>query len=290
MEISKNNAQNCVRDLKKKETNPKLTLLFSVSVLALVACQGPAGPPGKAGLPGNPGNPGLPGLAGPQGEPGLPGLPGNPGNPGAPGQQGPPGDAGAAGQAAVSPQARLVLSASTLAQGAPVSVWGSGFQANEPVMITVNSGVARRIIGGGTGAQVAANSAGAFAVDFSNGINVDAGITTVLAEGGNGSKASAPVMIVASLDSTSVSSSLASQAVASGGSTTIWGAGFNSGEYVTVEIIGRGKNRLIAGGEANSSGAFSFDTTINNSSGVYTLKANGDQGSEATGPLVVTAK
>ena len=267
-----------------------LTLLFSVSVLALVACQGPAGPPGKAGLPGNPGNPGLPGLAGPQGEPGLPGLPGNPGNPGAPGQQGPPGDAGAAGAAAVSPQARLVLSANTVAQGAAISVWGSGFKANEPVMITVNSGVAKRIMGGGTGAQVAANSAGAFAVDFSDGINVDTGITTVLAEGGHGSLASSPVMVVTGLDSTSVSSSLASQAVASGGTTTIWGAGFNPGEYATVEIIGRGKNRVIAGGEANSSGAFSFDVTISNSSGVYTLKANGDEGSEATGPLLVTDK
>jgi len=267
-----------------------LTLLFSVSVLALVACQGPAGPPGKPGLPGNPGNPGLSGVSGSQGEPGLPGLPGNPGNPGAPGQQGLPGEPGTAGQAAVSPQARLVLSASTVAQGAPVSVWGSGFEANEPVMITVNSGVARRIIGGGTGAQIAANSAGAFAADFSDGINVDTGITTVLAEGGNGSVASAPVMVVSGIDTTSVSSSLASQAVASGGTTTIWGAGFNPGEYATVEIIGRGKNRLIAGGEANSSGAFSFNVTISNSSGVYTLKANGDSGSEATAPLLVTDK
>lgn len=274
-----------------------LALLFSVSVFALVACEGPSGSAGLPGLPGNPGNAGPQGGDGAPGDPGLPGLPGNPGNPGAAGPQGPPGENGPAGTNAVSPQARLNVINNSLTSGDSFSVWGSGFKANEAVLLSVMSGSSKKIIGGGAGAQAASNAAGAFSVQFdSMGVSVDAGITTVLAEGGAGTLASAPVMIraVAQVE-TSVSSSLAAQPVEPGGSTTIWGAGFVPGEFVAVEVIGRGANRILAGGEANASGAFAFDVTIGeegslSQEGVYTLKATGDKGSESTGPLLVAAK
>ena len=274
-----------------------LALLFSVSVFALVACEGSTGPAGLPGLPGNPGNSGPQGADGAPGEPGLPGLPGNPGNPGAPGPQGPPGADGPAGADAVSPQARIMVSENAVTTGDTFSVWGSGFEANEAILLSVMSGSSKRIIGGGAGAQTAANAAGAFSVQFdSMGVSVDAGITTVLAEGGAGSLASAPIMVSAFAPAiTSVSSSLAAQPVEPGGSTTIWGAGFMPGEFVAIEVKGLGANRIITGGEVNTSGAFAFDVTISadgplKEEGVYTLKATGDQGSEATAPLLVAAK
>ena len=269
-----------------------LALLFSVSVFALIACEGPAGEPGLAGLPGNPGNPGPEGASGEPGEPGLPGLPGNPGNPGEPGPQGPPGEGGLAGVAAVSPQARLNVIKNRLTADQAFSVWGSGFQSGEPVLLSVMAGSSKRIIGGGAGAQAAANAAGAFAVQFdAMGVSVNPGITTVLAEGGEGSLASAAVMISGdAVVPTSPSSSLAAQPVEPGESTTIWGAGFIPGEFVAVEVIGRGANRIIAGGEANDSGAFSFEVTINLDEGVHSLKATGDGGSESSAPLLVASK
>jgi len=274
-----------------------LALLFSVSVFALVACDGPAGSSGLPGLPGNPGNSGPQGAGGAPGDPGLPGLPGNPGNPGAPGPQGPSGENGLAGSDAVSPQARIMVSENVITTSDTFSVWGSGFGANEAILLSIMNYSSKRIIGGGAGAQVAANAAGAFAVQFDSlGVSVGAGITTVLAEGGTGSLASAPVMVSAVAPSiTGVSSSLAAQPVEPGGSTTVWGAGFIPGEFVALEVIGRGANRIIAGGEANASGAFAFDVTIGeegslSQEGVYTLKATGDKGSESTGPLLVAAK
>ena len=139
-------------------------LVFSVVIIALVGCQGD---PGAPGLPGNPGNPGAPGSAGPQGEPGLPGLPGNPGAPGAPGPQGPAGAPGA--DAPAIPKASLSASSSYVGIGDELTVTGGGFEAGEAVIIQLlvdeNLSV---IVGGGRGAQVAANGAGAFEVTFSS--------------------------------------------------------------------------------------------------------------------------
>ena len=148
-----------------------IALLSSVLVFALIACEGAPGLPGEPGLPGppgNPGNPGAQGIQGPAGEPGFPGLPGNPGNPGAAGPPGPQGIAGMDGKDATSPSAKLASSKDVIATaGDPFTVSGSGFQANEPVtlLIQVNQTL-QIIIGGARGAQVVANEAGAFSIDF----------------------------------------------------------------------------------------------------------------------------
>ena len=51
-----------------------------------------------------------------------------------------------------------------------------------------------------------------------------------------------------------------------------------------------GDDRILVGGEANAFGAFQFELTIVGDMpvGVFTLKAIGDKGSEASAPLVVT--
>lgn len=273
-----------------------VALLLSVSVFALIACTGPQGEPGLPGLPGNPGNPGPQGPQGDPGAPGLPGAPGEPGNPGKPGLQGHPGPQGEPGADAVSPEAALMISAGMLTADEGFAVSGSGFQADEAVLLTVGG----KIIGGGAGAQGQANGDGAFYIAFASmGVSVSAGPNTVRAEGGAGSAATVPVMVIdAAPDMTSVSSSLATEPISPGQDTTVYGAGFMPGEFVTVSIVGADSDSVIGGGEANSSGAFSFNGRAPLSAdgvpvfgvGVYTLRADGDMGSEATAPLLILAK
>ena len=273
-----------------------VALLLSVSIFALIACTGPQGEPGLPGLSGNPGEPANPGPQGEPGDPGLPGESGNPGEPGKPGLQGPQGPQGDRGADAVSPEAALMISAGMLTADEGFSVSGSGFQADEAVLLTVGE----KIIGGGAGAQGQANAGGAFYIEFASmGVSVDAGPNSVRAEGGAGSAATIPVMVIDTApDTTSPSSSLASTPISPGQDTTVYGAGFLPGEFVSVVIIGADKNSVVGGGEANSSGAFSFAGRAPISAagvpvfgmGVYTLKAQGDMGSEATAPLLIIAK
>ena len=273
-----------------------VALLLSVSIFALIACTGPQGDPGLPGNAGNAGSPGNPGPQGPQGDPGLPGNPGNPGDPGKAGLQGPQGPQGDPGADAVSPEAALMISKGMLTADEGFSVSGSGFQAGEAVLLTVGE----KIIGGGAGAQGQANAGGAFYIEFASmGVSVDAGPNSVRAEGGAGSAATIPVMVIDTApDMTSPSSSLASTPISPGQDTTVYGAGFLPGEFVSVSIIGADKDSVVGGGEANASGAFSFAGRAPISAdgvpvfgmGVYTLKAQGDMGSEATAPLLIIAK
>jgi len=193
---------------------------------------------------------------------------------------------------------------------------GSGFRRFEPVTLAlVIDKSTRVIIGGGSGAQVTANDAGAFLVEFSAIGGSDAtkakavGIRTILGEGADGSIASVPIMISdAAVPRTGPSSSLAINPVISGGMTTVWIAGFEPFEPVFVSVTGvvtekrqpvglrpKGDDRtlfdqtLIAG-EANSSGAAMLEAEVALDPGVYTAKAVGANGSEATGALVVTAE
>ena len=84
-------------------------------------------------------------------------------------------------------------------------------------------------------------------------------------------------------------SSLASMSASpteSGGISSIYGAGFAPGEVVTVEA----GDRIIAGGKANSDGAFSIDAKVTLSAGLYSAKAIGSKGTEAIAPLLVASK
>ena len=275
------------------------TLVFSAILFVLSAC-GAAGVAGAAGLPGHPGSPGSPGVAGsqgPQGEPGLPGLPGNPGPGGAPGLQGP---AGPDGSDAVAPEGNIAVSKSKVTMSEEFSVSGSGFQPNEPVVIQLRiDSTLSPIIGGGRGSQVTANGAGAFEVSFDfvseKGaiISRAGGPSAVFAQGGRGSKASAPITIVsASSPAGTVSASLAATPAETGGTSIVYGAGFEAGEMVSIIGVGAadGVDKIMAGGEANASGAFQIDVKATLDAGLYTLTARGSSNSEATAPLLVTDK
>mgnify|MGYP001369367908 FL=1 len=269
-------------------------LVFSAMLFVISACAGAAGNPG---LPGNPGSPGLPGAQGPQGEPGLPGLPGNPGPAGAPGLQGP---AGVAGADAVAPEGSITVSKSKITMSEGFSVSGSGFNANEPVVLQLRiDSTLSPIIGGGRGSQVTANGAGAFEVSFdfvsekAAIVSRAGGPSTVFAQGASGSRASAPITIVsASSPAGTVSASLAATPVETGGTSTVYGAGFAAGEMVSIIGVGAadGVDKILAGGEANASGAFQIDVKADLDAGLYTLTARGSSNSEATAPLLVADK
>ena len=276
-----------------------IVLLSTILVFALMACTGPQGESGLPGLPGNPGNPGEsgpPGSAGDSGKPGLPGNPGNPGAPGPPGAQGPPGEPGLNG---VSPQAAITVSKNTLATSDdPFAIWGSGFLPGEPVTLTLQVGQdAQIVLGGATGAQVTANGVGAFSASFDEVGGSDSsqsqavGQRGFLASGADGSMASAPIKSVTSaIPALSVGSSLSVAATAVGNPIMIWGAGFEAGEAVTVIALAAaqgGNDRILVGGNANDSGAFSLEAPNPVAAGVYSLQAVGNMGSSASGVLVV---
>ena len=279
-----------------------IALLSSVLVLALIACTGPQGEPGQPGLPGNPGNPGASGPQGPQGEPGLAGLPGHPGNPGAAGPPGPPGPAGAAGAPAVSPEAAIELSKSTISTaGDPVTVRGSGFLPGEPVVLQLRVDQNLSIIAGGArGAQVQANEAGAFSITFDEIGGASAsqarapGERTFFAQGSDGSRASVPVRVVSAPEPmTAVDTSLLASATPAGEPIQVWGAGFMPNEVVSLIAVGAaegGGNRIFGGVTANESGAFAADAANPLAEGVYTLRAAGNMGSSATAPLIIVAE
>lgn len=274
-----------------------IALLFSVFVIGLLACRGPAGAPGLPGLPGNPGNPGPAGPSGPPGEPGFPGLPGNPGNPGPPGVAGPPGPPGPQGPAGVSPEARIEISKTTLTMNEEVELWGSGFRPGEPVVILLQiDQTLQRAFGGERGAQVTANAAGAFNISFDAIGGAEAtqarapGQRSVVAQGADGSRASVPVVIVTAPRNPSPFAGLFANATESGGDTIVTGSGFRASEFVTVSAlaVSAGQDRILVGGPVNEFGAFQMEATVNLEPGVYSLVAVGDQGSEAAAALVVT--
>jgi len=275
------------------------TLVFSAILFVLSACGAPgaAGAAGLSGHPGSPGSPGVAGSQGSQGEPGLPGLPGNPGPGGAPGLQGP---AGPDGSDAVAPEGNIAVSKSKVTMSEEFSVSGSGFQPNEPVVIQlrIDSSLSP-IIGGGRGSQVTANGAGAFEVSFdfvsekAAIISRAGGPSTVFAQGGSGSKASAPITIVStSSPAGTISASLAATPTEAGGTSIVYGAGFEAGEMVSIIGVGAadGVDKILAGGEANASGAFQIDVKATLDAGLYTLTARGSSNSEATAPLLVADK
>lgn len=289
-------------------------VVSAMSVALFVGCAG------AVGAPGQPGNAGLQGAQGIQGEPGLPGLPGlqgipgNQGPPGAQGPQGPQGVPGLQGAQGVAGDVSVVevpaednsgisVSKTNVTTSEPITVNGSGFIVGESITLwLVLDGSQGVIVGGGTGSQVVANGSGAFSASFAEiggGAVTHAraiGARTILAEGADGSRASAGVNIIAKAVDVSPASSLdvaEGYIEPVGGSATVNGSGFQAGEAVAIHAAAAsgGLNVLVGSvASVNRSGAFSVVIDSELSAGVYSLEANGTGGSVATAPLWVVAK
>jgi hypothetical protein len=276
-------------------------IVSSILVLAVIACAGPSGQSGLPGEPGEPGNPGNPGpvgaagIQGVQGEPGLPGMPGNSGEPGNPGNPGPKGSQGVAGADGQSGAASLYTTNSTMTVDDSFSVWGSGFNPGEPVIIQILIDNKIRPILGSLTANASGGISGSFdGLKQADGVDAKAvgDIRSLIAVGADGSVASTPVNIVKSrVAAPSVSSSLTSVTVAKGNTVTVKGAGFIGSEPVTISTRGTlttGGDTILKGQDANVYGAFSVDIKPDLEVGVYTLQATGSGGSQATAILTIT--
>ena len=316
----------------KKHSRPSgliLTLIVAIfSVLLLAACQGPAGKPGlpgnpgesgAAGLPGLPGPPGLPGAAVAAGAPGLPGEAGLPGAPGIPGLAGPQGSPGIPG---ISPQAAITVSANTLYLDEPLTVWGSGFRAFEPVTLVLEINKSKSAVVTQT---TATNGSGAWVMSIDNlgqagipGGDVGAkasfltkeSIVTLLASGEDGSKASAPVRVISGSKPFEAVVVIEPTPVPIGGSILldknvftlddtllIMGSGFRSNEDVTIffniRIAAQGGSlKPIAGtAKANESGAWRLETPV--LSTINIARTSLDRGADtlsAAGSLTLMAR
>ena len=86
----------------------------------------------------------------------------------------------------------------------------------------------------------------------------------------------------------SAAANLQVASVATGGSTTVWGSGFEAGEAIVFVVQGAGGADVILGGTtANESGAFMRDLNISLDAGIYSLWARGNLGSTKSAPLLV---
>ncbi len=174
----------------------------------------------------------------------------------------------------------------------PVEVMGSGFIDGEEVTVTLEiDGTLIRLVGTAT-----ANESGAFIItadEFGGDASTKSaaiGARTVLAEGSEGSKASVPVIITeATPPTTPPSASLFVEPTKPTGTSAVWGAGFRAGELVTITALTSSSGGPILGAiEANENGSLSTIITVDLDPGIYTLKAVGAAGSEATAPLVIS--
>ena len=184
----------------------------------------------------------------------------------------------------------IMLSKSSIAaSGDSFAVMGSGFIPGEPVQLSVVVDPSNSVMP--EGGEVQANASGAFSVALAEIGETDAaGYLTLLAEGADGSLASAPVRIVSSpVNVTAVDTSLSANIAVVGASAFVTGAGFVPGEAVTLSVVGvaGGSDRILVGANANDSGAFMADAPNPLDVGVYTLRAVGSRGSSATVPLLV---
>ena len=302
-----------VRKYLPKSSILMLVLTSALAMAILVACQGPAGPAGEPGLPGNSGLPGIQGQQGIQGAQGDPGLPGLPGNPGAPGKPGLPGLAGLqgiqgpAGIDGVSPEARIEPSTRHLAMDAGLSIDGSGFRRYETVDIVFALRATTPVL-----TTIQADDAGSFSVTIptlnsirkvtTNAKTIkETPVITLRAEGSDGSLASIPVRVAAASPAApgpaaSASASLTGGSVVNEGQITVHAAGFRGGEGITFIIQtgttadGIPQYSPLQSGVATGGGTLEKKMSIRTGAGLFTLKAIGATGTEATSAVTVTAK
>ena len=181
--------------LRRLRFSGMVLALMLVGALAAAACTGPQGPPGAPGLPGNPG---LPGSAGEAGKAGLPGVQGSGGPAGGPGSQGSAGPQGVAGPVGNIAGFELDKDAYIVKKDRGLSIEGWGFLPDEAVLFTMHMpGATNIIVAGGD-----ADEAGILKIKTGRRTRLDrlpgiaAGNGSIIAEGSQGSKASARITFV----------------------------------------------------------------------------------------------
>jgi hypothetical protein len=202
-----------------------------------------------------------------------------------------------------------VVSSQILYLDQAFTIWGSGFQKFEPVILYLDlAGTGAPNLGfadadaGGTFTMAIAKPDAISGVASNAAALAAAGALSLRADGFDGSAASAPVVVVAVTpvppavpDPPSTGTSLVAGAVAQGGTITIYGAGFVPGELVSLFLLSDTTAdgvplRINLGSDtASGAGTVSVVATPTVDPGVYTVDGLGDKGSNTSAPLVVTA-
>jgi hypothetical protein len=225
------------------------------------------------------------------------GIPGNPGPAGAPGLQGPP---GIPGSNAMSPEAQIILDKYSSTLDSPLTIIGSGFTGGDNVQISVKLRTPNSTFSVLLQEGIKVNWSGSFIVrldDISTDVSYSSkieGIVTILATGTRfDTRASAPLEIINNDGAATFfidnGADLVASPIQNGENSDIYGSGFVPEEEISVLIVGvnNGADKIIAGTEANYSGAFIVSPAIELEIGLYTIRAIGRLGSVATAPLLI---
>ena len=121
----------------------------------------------------------------------------------------------------------------------------------------------------------------------------DGTIYTLLAKGSNQSKSSAAIKIIPERITPShlisPNANLIVAAAVPNGSTVAYGSGFMPNEnFIIAVVLSNSNTKILGGGAANNSGAFTLESIVDLSPGIYTALATGGEGSSASAPLLVS--
>ena len=268
----------------KAKTIIFFVLLFSLTISCTV--EGEVGPKGSIG------NQGEKGSQGEKGNPGVPGIQGVSGPPG------PLGNTGPKGQDAPQPQATIITINNTVFTiQEEIEIWGSGFKAEETITLYIKiSDTLESIIG-----TLLTTKSGSFTTKTKPLFNnskissqiVNQSIYTILAKGSKNSKSSTAIQIIPKQiipkHLISPDANLIVAAAVPNGSTVAYGSGFNPNEnFILAIILNSNTTKILGSGTTNNSGAFKLESTIDLGTGIYTVIAEGKQGSSASAPLLVS--
>ena len=168
--------------------------------------------------------------------------------------------------------------------GSKIHVMGSGFKSKESVILYVDNDEIedKKLI------EVSANSSGLFELKIDT--KLPQGHYLIRADGLEGTLATSSFLV----DTSDIpkGATIVATSVSTGEVSDIYGSGFLIGEIVSVVILEaeEGTNRIVAGNETNSSGAFLSSVVIDLEEGLYTIQAEGNLGSFATAPLLIASK
>ena len=263
------------------------TLIFFALIFSLtISCTGDIGPSGPEGGKGEKG------LQGEKGDPGVPGIQGVSGPPG------PIGTTGPKGKDAPQPQATIITINNTeFTIQEEIEIWGSGFNPEETITLYIKiSDTLESIIG-----TTVATKSGAFTTKtkpLSNNSKISSQIInqtiyTILAKGSEKSKSSTAIQIIPDQiipkHLISPDANLIVAAAVPNGSTVAYGSGFNSNENFILAIkLNNNTTKILVSVSSNSSGAFKIESTLELGTGIYTMIVEGEQGSSASAPLLIS--
>ena len=274
----------------KTKTIIFFVLLFSLTISCTI--EGEVGPKGPIGPIGPIGKQGETGYQGEKGDPGAPGIQGVSGPPG------PLGSTGPKGQDAPQPQATIITINNTVFTiQEEIEIWGSGFKPEETITLYIKiSDTLESIIG-----TAVTTKSGSFTTKTKPLFNnskissqiVNQSIYTILAKGSKNSKSSTAIQIIPKQiipkHLISPDANLIVAAAVPNGSTVAYGSGFNPSEnFILAIILNSNTTKILGSGTTNNSGAFKLESTIDLGTGIYTVIAEGKQGSSASAPLLVS--